>query len=1199
MNAASLDWRTLPLAGDGRVLIEASAGTGKTWTIAALYLRLVVEHGLLPPEIVVTTFTRAAAQELRDRLRAGLVAAAALAERGMADLAAVPAPADASVEAWLQARWRGDPDALAGDRVRLRLALVELDLAPVGTLHGLCGLLLSEHALDTGAAFTPAAATSGQSLDAEVRADLWRRIVQARDDDVDAGDRAWAEAGRDAFEKALARVSAPGIGVRHVDLAPLRALMTPDNARALRDWATTVRVQPRKSKLRNRLVELADWLAAGDAAAPVPALRVEKCGLEALLEEQLPAGDLAAARTHPAVALARAAFMAMPRDAQAAAKAEALARHRATLLRERERRLRERDQVSHDALIARARAALEGPRGHDLATRVRGNWKVVLVDEFQDTDKQQYAILDRIARDADGAPRGRLVVIGDPKQAIYAFRGGDVAAYLDARRDAQDTMRLSVNRRSAPAYVAACNEVFALAGHALGADERGPIRYEPALPGAGPSRGALTCDGVPCARPLAFHLRPPDPGAAAPKSPERREAALAACANHIAGMLQQRRHRIGATLLAPGDLAVLLPTNADVARLRELLAARGVPCVGAGSQAVFATDTARALQVLLHGIAHAHEPTAVRAALATRFFLDRDFDALRALGEDAAAWRRTQERFAAWRRRWEDEGVQAAIGAVVAASADRFAGRADAERVLTDLRHLGELLQARAALGDGPLALLAWFADQRAGEEAADEDAGEERELRIESDARRVRLATLHASKGLEFPVVFLPLLWAHGGKAVKWPLVRDPATGERLLDLGGPDVEAACSACEAADQDERFRVLYVALTRAQHACHVYAPADDGASGALASALSVLLARMRQRLGGREVEDACAHVAWSDGWAWDDVRYRPDDDGDAVVRRALPLPSARPFDARHSFTTLAQHRDPAAAEDAAGDEATSDIDTAAVADIADAVASTDPVVADPGDAELAALAGWRGTAFGNALHALFEQRAIGKPLRAQHELVRRCLHEAGFKGSDADALVRKLAARAQAVLDAELPLAGTPLKLADLPASRLRAEMAFHYALDGVALQRLREACARHGEPDLVPAHAPHLLRGLMTGAIDLVFEHAGCFHVLDWKGNFLGGRVADYAPAALHVAMERRHYRFQALLYTVALDRYLRTRIPGYRRAERLGAAVYLFVRAVGLAPGAGVWTQRFDDALVAAVDAVLAGREAAGAGA
>jgi exodeoxyribonuclease V beta subunit len=346
-----------------------------------------------------------------------------------------------------------------------------------------------------------------------------------------------------------------------------------------------------------------------------------------------------------------------------------------------------------------------------------------------------------------------------------------------------------------------------------------------------------------------------------------------------------------------------------------------------------------------------------------------------------------------------------------------------------------------------------------------------------------------------------------------------------------------------------------------------------------------------ERLLAANVGEAARHMAWlPDDWPWPYPAIPADAAPPTHVRQALALPPARPMQQLHSFSTLARVEAVGALEEqSASDEAASmEAPVPAEEDGVDML----PAPA-PGDPALLALAPWRGAEFGNAMHAVFEHREVGVPVTHQHALVARCLHEAGVRRGEepAEVLVRRLAARVQATLDA--PLAPS-LSLGAMPASALRAEMAFHYVLDAVSLDALREACARHGEPALVPRAPLGVLRGLMTGKIDLVFEHAGRFHVLDYKSNWLGEQLDAYAPERLPSAMDAHHYRFQALLYTVALDRLLRQRLPGYRREAQLGEAIYLFVRAVGLAPGAGVWRQRFGDALLDAVDGVLAARVA-----
>jgi exodeoxyribonuclease V beta subunit len=862
---------------------------------------------------------------------------------------------------------------------------------------------------------------------------------------------------------------------------------------------------------------------------------------------------------------------------RAAARARALAGYRRELLRQREQRLRSRGQLVFDSLLSRVHAALHAA-GSPLPALLRQAWPVAMVDEFQDTDGQQFGILDRIYRDGDGGPGGRLVMIGDPKQAIYRFRGGDIHAYETARQGAGDHLRLQVNFRSSRRYLEALNTLFAAAGPVLGQDPAGAIRVDPVLPGPEADAEPFRHGDLACTQPLVVHLEPSPPAA----QPDRCEAALLACANQVVRMLGDPELRIGDRRLRPGDFAVLVPSNQQVARMRSLLQARRVPCVGAGRSSVFATDCARELQVLLFGIEHTGDPGAVRAALATRLY-GLDFAAVRALDDDLPAWQQHHQRLLRWREEWQRGGVLGLLRALLVHAAARLRASADAERLLTDLRHLGELLQDAGEHLGGRAALLDWLQRQREGDEGTADAEVEEQQLRIESDARRVRLMTLHAAKGLEFPLVMLPLMWAHEGRDCPLPLWRDGA-GRRWLDLGSDEVEAVRRREQHDDQDERFRVLYVALTRARHGCHLFAlPHDRAQNGASRqppsdprrSALDALLERIGP-LGESPAGAPGAPIAWQVGdWQGGLECHRPEPDDAPAVLAARAEPPGVPYRQRYSFSALAQGHAPGLREEQAADD--------------EPVSGPGPADADGEgavDAGLLALAGWRGIDFGNAVHAMFERREPGRRLGDQLPLVRGCLGTVLRAGEDVDAASAAIAARLDAVLQAEL-LPG--LRLAALAPAAMRAEMEFHFALGEVSMRELREACAAHGQPGLVPA-STRVLRGYMTGKIDLVLQHDGRFHVLDYKGNWLGDRIAEYQGEALARAMDAHHYRFQALLYSVALARYLRQRLPGCG-ADALGEAIYVFVRAAGLTPDAGIWRGRFEPGLLAAVDAVLAG--------
>jgi len=1182
-------WTQLALGPGGRSLIEASAGTGKTWTISVLYLRLLLEQKLSPAQVVVTTFTDAAAQELRERVRVRIAWAQHEAEATIAG-GALAGAADGDDRQWLHARWRDGTDGnfaaarAHADLKRLRLAQTELDRAPMGTLHSLCRRILADNPFESGSTFELGQAVTPDAINAELVNDLWRQLSQSGGS-ADADDEIWRKGGRARLEKYLRLVLAPGVGVATVEAGPIEEIMRIENAQMLAAWVTDgSRFARSNDKMRARVTELAKYIAEGDRSAKLPDLSV----LDEPLDKHLKAHAIATAATQQALAFVRRAADVLSTVADLP-RARSLARYREELRKRCRERLAASGRMTFDELIERVVRALDGAGGAALADRLFKTWPVALVDEFQDTDLQQYAILDRIYRAENSGLRGRLVMIGDPKQAIYRFRGGDIDAYLHARTTADSMLALDRNFRSSRQFVRAVNALYAQAGATLSSDPAHPIAYRAVADSAARDDAPYCIDGLICERPLRFHYW--DDGAVPDSSDERNDAALTACANHIVELLSGR-HTIGARSVQPGDIAVLLPTRQQVLALRDALRARNVPCVSSAWSSVFESPWARELRIMLYAALHPRNEGAVRGALATRL-CGRTFVQLRDQRDDADAWQRDAETFERYERIWRTRGVLALVQTLTASAATRLFAGDDGERALTDLRHLGELLQARSEEIAGREELLSWSTDEceRPVAEAA-EAAADERQQRIESDAARVRLMTLHGSKGLEFDIVLLPLMWANRHFKDDIAVLHDEAARQRVVSFGAD----AMRRYTKEGQDERFRLLYVVLTRARYACHVYALSTSRSYGSRKSDTdperAPLDCMIERFLDGATVPPVIDYVQWSVGrWSWPHDNWRPPRTAPHAAPSVLAAPPNPPFEATWSFSALLQGRVSVAVEEAAASDETAEAVVDAIDDNG-GIAIADEHEAGPEHAQLAWLAPIAGPDFGNAVHAMFERREIGKPMRDQLALIERCLRAegVGLRGIALDDLVRHLAARLQATLDAPLlPGAGAPT-LGALPASVMCAEMPFEFALGEVSLRRLREIC------NFVPPTNAQRLRGLMTGKIDLVFEHAGRFHVLDYKSNRLGTatRLSDYAAPQLERAMADDHYRFQALLYTVAVDRFLRQRIAGYRR-DRLGEAIYLFVRAVGIAPDvaprAGIWTQRFDDALIDAVDAVLAG--------
>jgi exodeoxyribonuclease V beta subunit len=1072
MNAAApmplLDWRTMPLTG--RVLIEASAGTGKTWNIGMIFLRLILEQKRSVDEILVVTFTEAAAQELRERLRARLVEAEHSLQGSRDD--------GSELAAWLAHRYTGNDATLALRRIQL--ARMDIDRAPIATIHAVCQRILRDFPLEAGSGFGAGTLFDETELLRECIEDFWRRRYLAGA--VDAAEDGVLAEGPDKLLFDLRDLLARDANVLPLDIA------APARARVL--------------------------LAAH-----------EYCRVE------------------------------IPRRARA------------------------RDGQTYAMLIDGVHERIVASPA--FADRLFEEFPAALIDEFQDTDRRQYAIFDCIYRDAAGAPRGLLAMIGDPKQAIYAFRGGDIAAYLHAREQATARYALATNQRSSSALIAACNALYARADGGF-ADEL--VRYQPVTPAGRADEKPYTVNDVVVEQPFVIHAFRSD--ASIEGVGKLDELALDDCAARIVGLLNDPARSIGGKRVTPGDIAVLLPQNRQVAELRRRLIALNVPCVGGGRGSVFDTDVARELELVLYAVLHADDHRAVRGALATRL-LGSTYGDILAWQADGAAFETQLDRFAGWRTTAQSRGFMAVLRDLLTVRGTQLLALPDGERLLTDLRHLGEAI-AEEEIVSGLDGAYAWFAAVRREGDDVEVDAADARQLRIESDALRVQLMTLHAAKGLEFPIVFLPLAWrvAHRGGAQKPKILHfHDAASAACADLGSPGFDANRTQHFHEDLQERLRLLYVGLTRAQHAVHVYwvdrkdaRIAKDGdwqrpaIDCLIRPALQDLgldesedsLVAMAQRLGGARVEPACAgpQVGYSGVTQTDQPRSVQE-----------PLPELRPFLWLHSFSSLTRHAVATVAESAAADE----IET--VEPEADAHSVADP--------RLLALDAWRGRHFGDAVHKALEHAPTGPIQRdwlgASFKLLAVRAHDANDVGAPLDPVVHMLERTRTSDL-------GDGLRLIDVPAAARVAEFEFQLPV-GVSMRRLREICNQHGCDDVISAGlSAHALNGMLTGFADQIFEFDGRYHVLDYKTNRLGASLSDYRDAALDTAMRAHHYPLQALLYTIALHRYLRQRLSDYAPARHLGDSWYLFLRAVGLEAGTGVWRRRWPVASIEALDAAFA---------
>jgi len=1190
---------------DGTNLIEASAGTGKTWNICGLYLRLLLERDLDVRQLLVVTFTNAATAELRERIRARIVDT-------LNQLADAPAPAaDAFVTQLITsvAARTGLPRETL--RQRLDLALQTFDEAAIFTIHGFCQRALADAPFAARLPLTlELLADDGDAIDEAVR-DFWRRHVAGDTltpelaawllQKKDSPER-WARLLRRRLAKPLARIEWP----EDIDVAeePPTAALVAAHAAARELWRTQrteiVALLAGSDALKANSYSpdamrqgACDWDAffrCGDALAPLD----RKSKLWLYCAETI-ALRTKKDKTAPAHAFFDTAetFVSLRQQTDGL-----LERARLRLLRRlfdeagTALRAKKREQrvVSFDDMLFNVYERLHAEDCPWLAESLQIRFPAALIDEFQDTDPLQFAVFERIY----GGSEAPLFFVGDPKQAIYRFRHADLHTYLKAKQQARARYTLAENQRSSAGLIGALNALFAANPRAFMLDA---LDYIEVGVGAKP-RPAFADRSAPHADLQLWLL----PNAGQPLSrADAKTAAARATAAEIARLLAAAAAgavTLDGRPLRSGDIAVLVRSRADGALVRQALTALNIGCVELAQTSIYRSGDAEDVARVLKAILEPNRERLLRAALATELL---GFDAadIEAIGNDEARWLERVLRFAAYRETWRTRGIGVMFRQLLNAEdvAARMLARADGERRLTNLLHLAECLQQAAETHRAPDALLAWLESRR-----RDSGSDESAQLRLESDRNLVQIVTIHKSKGLEYPLVFCPFLWdgfLPPGRGDEGREYHDDA-GNAVIDLrgdalGSEGIDEIKRAMRLEEAAEMLRLIYVALTRAVHRCYLVAGCyvnKRSMSESTRSLLNWLVA------GAGEAPPA-----------WFDAKLAPEAIEAAWTRLAAgssthialaPLPTAAGVPlaaARPAPESLAALPPPATIPEgwrlgsysslsfnATHENAASDHDARSAAR---AAASAPPGV--PADDVLRFP---RGPAAGDCVHAVMERIDFTDAARwpAAIEQALRAFPQRAAGGEAA--LPKMLASLLADVM--RTPLADG-IRLDALPRARRLVELEFALPVGRLAADALNALLTDCGYA--VPRLGFGALTGYLKGFLDLVFEHDGRWYLLDWKSNHLGWTPQDYVGEAIAEAMREHGYHLQYLLYAVALDRYLRRRLAGYDYATHFGGVLYLFVRGVRpdwkQADGSpsGVYFHRPEFTAIRRLDALLGG--------
>ncbi|MGQ4277151.1 exodeoxyribonuclease V subunit beta [Pseudidiomarina sp. E22-M8] len=1197
-------------------LIEASAGTGKTYTIAALYLRLVLGHDAEDPgqqhagermksprDILVVTFTDAATEELRDRIRARLTEAAAFFrnELEQADSFLHDLRNEYSTETWpLQARV-------------LDLAAQQMDEAAVSTIHGWCNRMLSEHAFASGSLFTQTLNADNSALRQQAAEDYWRHFIAQ----IKTTDLASYQVMTSTFTSPDAVVSrcrelvqsyevnaatAEPIGDLSDQLSIVQRYLAAkqefrENVHQLAQWQQKLaqfretfvakvgdkkQVDGRKltrKNLDNWLAKVDEWLAALEVSPSTVELlpeltppawkRLTVEGLQEAAKFELCAEE---------VAFPRMLEDALQQHNALPDPAAELLRHAAAWSQARFRELQQqRAEIGFDDMLTRLRDALRGDTGQQLATKLREQFPIAMIDEFQDTDPVQYEIFNRIYSIADTGDDYGIFLIGDPKQAIYSFRNADIFTYLSARRATQNRHHtLGVNFRSTQAMVDASNQLFAQAEEA----ERGAFLFKQhgqnPLPFHRVAAHGLHTEFV-CDDQVQTALEFDVLAGMDSKSnnPELDHGLANGFAEKIVALLNNPtagfRHRESGDFvrLKPKDIAILVANGFQAGLIRQALRRRSLGSVYLSERdSVFAGRLAMDVYTLLDACAHPRDPSRLRGVLGCEL-LGLGLTEISVITDQELRWDNFAEQFADYHVAWQQQGVLAMLQQLLHDFdvPARLLAKTNGERELTDVLHLAELLQQQAQLVEGHHGLLRFMVEHI---EQAQEDNNRanstELQVRLESDAELIQVITIHKSKGLQYPLVFLPFISRGRNDKVSFPQRYHDADGKLCMALDNQNAEIV-ERIKDENFAEELRKLYVAVTRAQYATFIGIADYKTRSNSAVNYLfkhstrvqdgepSNINKRADPELHEFELPKVSKNVDLAN------VLTRTD----YVSQVAEPphyhvcqMPEGHRFEAWWvaSYSAL-RYGEWIASDDADGGnllEALHEDQAEVVEQPEAATIHSFPRGATPGTFLHGLLedAGNDGFATVAAeldkLDAWIAQRTISAPWNEHQRTLQQWLFD---------------------YLHTSFELANTEsCRLVDL--TDYQAEPEFWFPAHHVDAEQLDQLVRNHVLPEHGrPRVLATTLNGMLKGFIDLVFEWQGKYYVADYKSNYLGANDGAYLPEKMRDKILESRYDMQFVIYTLALHKLLKSRLGNYHYDTHVGGAVYLFLRGHKAASG------------------------------
>ncbi|MFC1811842.1 exodeoxyribonuclease V subunit beta [Thermodesulfobacteriota bacterium] len=1196
---------------EGTNLIEASAGTGKTYTLASLYVRLVLEKGFSTDQILVVTFTKAATEELQNRVRRKLIHAKKALTSGYSD--------DTLLKNLIEKQT--NPEAAIQ---LIQDALVDFDKAAIFTIHSFCQRVMHENAFETGSLFDTELVADQVGLTQEVADDFWRtHLYESPPEFISYITRRIS--GPEYFLKLLTRIKAPAmkivpdIGRPSIEnLKPFRKCLNklkkawPDSRDRVKELLLdpslsgvaygSLKTEEMQTGLSKREVKVLSMLESMDRFADAKSTGFplfkgfEKFTLTKLNQSVKKGNVFSPHDIFEICEQLQTLGSALESEME-----KTILFFKSELFDFADRELSARKQKWNvqffDDLLLTVQNALSDQRKNALSEAIRQKYKAALVDEFQDTDPIQYDIFHRLFDSKDSV----LFMIGDPKQAIYSFRGADIFSYMEASRNVENKQTLSENWRSSSGLITAVNTLFSNLEAPFIFDE---IHYEKGRP------GKIT----------EISQKEPDPpfrlwylNAKGDKSIPKAEAVqriAESVANEISNLVSPLEGRI-----KPGSIAVLVRTNRQARIIKDHLSEKFIPSVLYNAGNIFHTREASQIQRVLLSISEPGNEKRFKSALVTEM-LGVLGDTIDGLDQESHWWENRISNFREYHRIWHRRGFIRMFRLLLEKEKvkPRLLSFPDGERRLTNLLQLSEIFHKESTEKKlGVSGLIKWLSEQM----NSSSQGAEEHQLRLESDADAVKIITIHKSKGLEYPVVFCPYGWA--GSVVNADEIVFHDTDERrtlTLDIGSGKNSSHLALAQNELLSENLRLLYVALTRAKTRCYL---AWGHINTAETSAMAYLLhAKTRHKNADKRYDwkrddivsslkkvfskktndeilsDLEKLVIESDGTialdhlpieSGGEYQIRPRKDEKYFCRnfsgeidKTWQISSYSSLVSRRSETVEQPDRD--AHREPYRQKLSSPADHIDHADLSDEI----DIFSFP-----------KGTRAGLFFHDVFERLDFTSEDSSHREqLVADRLKTYGFSES----WNKTVCSTIQHVISTPLLRGRGDLVLSSIGSSDRINEMEFYFPIKSITPYKLKNIFSDFGSVDIPSDFSQRLedlsfspSEGFMKGYIDMIFRSKDCYYLVDWKSNFLGARIKDYGKKVLENTMRNDFYILQYYLYTLALHLYLRSRVADYRYETHFGGVFYVFIRGVDTHRGSdyGIYTDLPSPRLIEALEESL----------